>query len=196
MTTPHQSRRRAMITILAGLALSTASCSTGPSDSATPPTIPSLASYGLTGLDAPQVIEKLDTMLAADRPSDLLASVQPTELIVSSSAQSLTLTMPDETFYLSVAPYLTTTHPCQFHSLTTCQGELDNAQVHVTVTDTATGNTLINEPRTTYDNGFLGLWLPRDISAHLTIDHGDKSATATISTGVQDPTCLTTMKLT
>ncbi|WP_308161454.1 CueP family metal-binding protein [Dietzia psychralcaliphila] len=61
--------------------------------------------------------------------------------------------------------------------------------------DTATGDTLIEEPRTTYDNGFLGLWLPRDISAILTINHEGRSATAPISTGEQDLTCLTTMQL-
>ncbi|MFS4491238.1 CueP family metal-binding protein, partial [Dietzia kunjamensis] len=47
----------------------------------------------------------------------------------------------------------------------------------------------------TYDNGFLGLWLPRGITATLTIDHDGRTATAPISTGDDDLTCLTTMQL-
>ena len=43
------------------------------------------------------------------------------------------------------------------------------AQFDVTVTDAA-GRTILDETRTTYDNGFLGFWLPRDITATLTID--------------------------
>ena len=68
-------------------------------------------------------------------------------------------------------------------------------EVHVTVTDNASGDTLIDEPRITYDNGFLGLWLPRGITATLTIDHDGRTATAPISTGDDDLTCLTTMQL-
>jgi hypothetical protein len=156
-----------------------------------------LESYGLAGLDATQIIEKLDAMPVADRPDDLIASVQPNELVLTSGDESLaTIPMPDDQFYLAVAPYDTSTHPCQFHSLTTCLGEIATEEMHVTVTDTATGDILIDEPRTTYDNGFLGLWLPRDVTGVLTIDYDGKSATVPIATGDQDLTCLTTMRLT
>ena len=198
MTIRHHSRRRVASAFLAAAALTFAGCSTGPSENAsTEPPNPSLESYGLAGLDAPQIINKLDTMPVADRPDDLIASVQPTELVLTSSDEGLaTMPMPDDQFYLSVAPYNTSTHPCQFHSLTTCRGEMATEEVHVTVTDTATGDILIDEPRTTYDNGFLGFWLPRDITATLTIDYDDKSATVPIATGDLDLTCLTTMRLT
>lgn len=69
-------------------------------------------------------------------------------------------------------------------------------EVHVTVTDTATGDILIDEPRTTYDNGFLGLWLPRDVTGELTIEHEGATATAPIATGEDDLTCLTSAQLT
>lgn len=156
-----------------------------------------MESYGLAGLDATQIIEKLDTMPVADRPDDLIASVQPTELVLTSNDESLaTLPLPDDQFYLSVAPYNTSTHPCQFHSLATCLGEMAAEEVHVTVTDTATGDILIDEPRTTYDNGFLGLWLPRDVTGELTIEHEGATATAPIATGEDDLTCLTSAQLT
>ena len=197
MTIRHHSRRRVASAFLAAAALTFAGCSTGPSENASrEPPNPSLESYGLAGLDAPQIINKLDTMPVADRPDDLIASVQPTELVLTSSDEGLaTMPMPDDQFYLSVAPYNTSTHPCQFHSLTTCRGEMATEEVHVTVTDNASGDTLIDEPRTTYDNGFLGLWLPRGITATLTIDHDGRTATAPISTGDDDLTCLTTMQL-
>lgn len=196
MNTTHSTRRQAAIALVTAAALTLTGCSPGPAENAVPNSTPASSEhYDLAGLDAPQIINTLDTMPVADRPDDLIASVQPTELRVDSEVKSLTLPMPDDQFYLSVAPYYTSTHPCRFHSLTTCLGEITNEQMHVTVTDNASGDTLIDEPRTTYDNGFLGLWLPRDITATLTIDHDGRTATAPISTGDDDPTCLTTMQL-
>ncbi|WP_172812183.1 CueP family metal-binding protein [Dietzia sp. 111N12-1] len=197
MITTDTSRRRVASALLAAAALTLAGCSTGPADNAPTGTpTASLESYGLAGLDAPQIIEKLDAMPVADRPDDLIASVQPNELVLTSGDESLaTIPMPDDQFYLAVAPYDTSTHPCQFHSLTTCLGEIATEEMHVTVTDTATGDILIDESRTTYDNGFLGLWLPRDVTGVLTIDYDGKSATVPIATGDQDLTCLTTMRL-
>ncbi|WP_404851285.1 hypothetical protein [Dietzia kunjamensis] len=105
MNTTRPARRRAAIAFLTAGALTLAGCSTGPADNAVPKPPPaSLKSYGLAGLDAAQIIEKLDTMPVADRPEDLLASVQPTELRVNSEVRSLTLSMPEDQFYLSVAP--------------------------------------------------------------------------------------------
>lgn len=197
MITTHPTPRRTAIALLAAGALALAGCSTAndpAQEAASPPA--SLETYGLAGLDAPQIIDKLDTMPVADRPAGLIASVQPTELSLNTGGEELaTLPMPGDEFYLSVAPYENRTHSCHFHSLTTCLGEMAGEQVHVTVTNTATGQTLIDEPRTTYDNGFLGLWLPRDITATLTIDHDGKTATSPIATGDQDLTCLTTMQL-
>ena len=43
---------------------------------------------GLAGLDAPAIIEKLDTMPVTDRPDDLIASVQPSELVLTSNDQT------------------------------------------------------------------------------------------------------------
>ncbi|WP_206680917.1 CueP family metal-binding protein [Dietzia sp. E1] len=197
MNTTHSTRRRAAIALVAAAALTLTGCSPGPAENAVPNWPPaSLEHYDLAGLEAPQIINTLDTMPVADRPNDLIASVQPTELVLTSGDESLeTIPIPEDQFYLSVAPYYTSTHPCRFHSLTTCLGEIANEQVHVTVTDNASGDTLIDEPRITYDNGFLGLWLPRGITATLTIDHDGRTATAPISTGDDDLTCLTTMQL-
>ena len=153
--------------------------------------------YGLTDMDARGVIERLDTMPVAERPDTLLASVQPTELVLTDTAGGsiATLPMPDEQFYLAVAPYEDQTHDCLFHSLTTCLGEMAGEPVDITVTDEA-GQTVLDETRTAYDNGFVGLWLPRDLTGTLTVEYDGKSSTVPIATGDDDLTCLTTAHLT
>lgn len=156
-----------------------------------------LAAHGLAGADARQVIDTLDAQPVAERPSDLIASVRPGQLLLSDGqGQEAPLPMPTDAFYLSVAPYVSGTHECFFHSLTTCRGELANTPVHVTVTDDSTGRVLVEEDMSTFDNGFVGLWLPRGIEATLTISSDGRSATTGISTsGDEDPTCLTTLEL-
>ena len=71
--------------------------------------------------------------------------------------------MPSDEIYVSAAPYQSQTHDCYYHSPTGCLGELRNADVAVTVTDTATGEVIVDEDTRTLDNGFVGIWLPRGI---------------------------------
>ena len=154
-----------------------------------------LAAHDLVGLDVGEVIERLDAMPVADRPDDLLASVEPDALLLrDTTGRESRLPMPDDAVYISVAPFREQTHECHFHSLTTCLGELRNAPVHVKVTG-ADGQVLVDADKTTYDNGFVAVWLPRDISATLTITRDGKTATQPISTGPQDATCITTAQL-
>ena len=156
-----------------------------------------LAAHGLEGLDAREVIERLDTMAVEGRPKDLMASVRPDELVLSDpSGREERLAMPRDEVYVSVAPYRDQTHECHFHSLTTCLGELRDEAVSVRLTD-ADGKVLVDEARRTYDNGFVGLWVPRGLRASLTIEHGDRRSTVPISTrSADDATCVTTMQLT
>lgn len=157
-----------------------------------------LTEHGLDGLNAREIIERLDTMPVTDRPDELMASVQPGQLALTDERHSTgaTLPMPDNEFYVSVAPYAEQTHECYFHSLTTCLGELQNTDIEVTVIDTATNKTVLDETLTTYGNGFVGLWLPRGIDATLEITADGRTATQAISTRQDDPTCLTALQLT
>lgn len=199
MNTTHRFPRRAAVALLAAGALTLAGCSTGTSENAaTAPPTAALESYGLTGLDAPEIIEELDTMPVADRPDDLIASVQPSELVLTSDTDGVTtLPIPEDRFYLSVAPYQQRTHDCYFHSLTTCLGELSGEQVDVTVTDQQSGEVVLEETRTTFDNGFTGIWLPRDLQGTIEVSHAGRTASAPISTVHDDDlTCLTTLELT
>ena len=196
-------RRNALAAVfVAILALVLAGCAITPSGPA-PSSVSSqtserefLADHGLSGLDVRQVIERLDTMPVADRPTDLLASVQPEALVLTDDQERETrLRLPEDEVYISIAPYRDQTHDCYFHSLTTCLGELASEEVQVTLTG-ADGEVIIDEARQTYDNGFIGLWVPRDTEVTLTIEHEGQEANARISTmNDDDPTCITTMRL-
>ncbi|QZY50602.1 CueP family metal-binding protein [Leucobacter tenebrionis] len=155
-----------------------------------------LEEYDLDGLDAREIIERLDTMPVAERPAGLIASVQPDTLLLTDTAENETVfEMPEDEFYVSFAPYVDQTHDCYFHSLTTCLGELSGEDIEITVTDEADGSVILDESRQTYDNGFAGVWLPRGIDATLTVERDGRTATAQLSTGGEDPTCLTTLEL-
>ncbi len=196
--------RRPILAVTAALALTlVAGCTAsggapgadGDGASSTTATQPSAASHPLIdGLGATAVVDTLEALPVAERPDDLMVSVRPDMLVVTDAYGEREQPLPDDLFYLSVAPYLTSNHDCYFHSLTTCRGELGGAVVQVrAVSDD--GQTLLDETRTAADNGFVGLWLPRDISGTLTLTVDGSSATADFSTGADDPTCVTTMQL-
>lgn len=202
----------AALTVSAALTLGACAADTNPTETTRPSTSstpaaptsppatgnPILTKHGLEGLDARQIIAELDAMAVADRPRDLMASIRPDELILTDEqGRKVSVPMPKDEFYVSVAPYVTQTHDCYFHSLTTCRGELSNTDIQVQVTNDATGETVVDETLQTFDNGFAGLWLPRDLDATLTVASAGRDASIPISTnGADDPTCLTTVKLT
>jgi hypothetical protein len=148
-------------------------------------------------MDGRTVVDTLDRTPVASRPTTLRASVRPGELLLSEvdSDQQTSVDLPDDLFYLAVAPYIEKTHDCYFHSLTTCRGELAGRTMHVTITERGTGKVLVDTDTTTFDNGFIGFWLPSGIDATITIAYEEYTATTDISTGPDDPTCLTTMRL-
>ncbi|MBO1903134.1 CueP family metal-binding protein [Leucobacter weissii] len=206
---PHTTKpRRLNMIVAATITLAAALVLTGcATTSSTEPPSPStssqasdtdfLAAHDLDGLDAAQVIERLDTMPVADRPADLIASVQPDALVLTDDQERETqLPMPDDEVYISIAPYRDQTHDCYFHSLTTCLGELANTEVQVTLTG-EDGDVLVDDVRQTYDNGFIGIWVPRGTTATLTVEYDGQAGTADISTmNSDDPTCITTLQLT
>ncbi|MFT3889348.1 MAG: CueP family metal-binding protein [Arachnia sp.] len=157
-----------------------------------------LADLDIEGLDAVAIIDRLDKTPLAERPQGVLASVRPNELVLTDAAEEeRTVPMPDDAFYVSLAPYVTQTHECYFHSLLSCVGELRNTEVSVTITDAANGEVVLDKELTTFDNGFLGVWLPRDLDATVTVAYDGKTATAPISTeGDEAATCITTLQLT
>ncbi|GHH99869.1 hypothetical protein AM1BK_34120 [Neobacillus kokaensis] len=80
------------------------------------------------------------------------------------------------------------------HSLTGCQGELANKEFKLYIED-EDGNVIRDEMVKTPANGFIDLWLPRDKSYQIKIEHEGKKVEQEISTFEKDPTCITTMQL-
>lgn len=157
---------------------------------------PVLAAYGITQTTTTDVIDALDQTLVEDRRSDLMASVRVDELLLTTAdGAEHTLDIPDDTFYLSLTPYVNQTHECFYHSLTTCKGELSAVEVEAEIV-TDDGEVLVDGTHTTFDNGFVGFWLPRDIDGTLTVTYDGKTGQTPIATDAEAPTCLTTLQLT
>lgn len=187
------------LVLVAVAALVVAGCSSLSSDEPAAPTSGGsiLDVYDLDGLDARQVIDRLESTPVDARARDLRASVRPGQLLLSDtrSGASTALDLPTEQFYLSIAPYVDTTHDCFHHSLTTCRGELAAKPIHVSITDRTTGEPLVDRTVRTFDSGFAGFWLPSGIDATLRVEYGGRTGSADVSTGPGDPTCLTTLHL-
>lgn len=153
-----------------------------------------LRDFGLDGMDTREVIDHLDRLGGDDRPTDLMASIRTDEVVLSDGTRETTLPMPADELYVSMAPYVDQTHDCFFHSLTTCQGELVNADVDILVRDDQ-GEVVLEETTTTYANGFVGVWLPRDLTGTVALTVDGRSVEAPLSTTADSATCLTGLQL-
>ena len=204
-------RALAIVTATVAVTVGVSACSATPEDAPEPTEAPAaqespatstaadeiLAAHGLEGLTTREVIDTLDATPLDERADDLMASIRPDALLLTSAdGTEASLPMPEDAFYVSIAPYVETTHDCYFHSLTTCTGELGGEELDVVVTDLATGEVLVDEALTAQPNGFVGLWLPRDLEVDVQIQRDGLAASTTLSTAdVEDATCVTTMQL-
>lgn len=154
-----------------------------------------LNTYDLDDMDAVEIIDHLDRLETAERPADLIASVYPDELVLTDNRQEVVLDLPQNLSYLSIAPYVEQTHDCFYHSLTTCQGELSNATVDVEITDSTTGDVVVDEQVATFDNGFVGFWVPSDIDGTIEISYDGRTGTSDFTTTDEGATCITDLQL-
>lgn len=154
-----------------------------------------LNTYDLDDMDAVEIIDHLDRLETAERPADLIASVYPDELVLTDNRQEVVLDLPQNLSYLSIAPYVEQTHDCFYHSLTTCQGELSNATVDVEITDSTTGDVVVDEQVATFDNGFVGFWVPSDIDGTIEISYDGRTGTSDFTTTDEGATCVTDLQL-
>lgn len=153
-----------------------------------------LRDFGLDGMDTREVIDHLDRLGGDERPTDLMASIRTDEVVLSDGTRETTLPMPADELYVSMAPYVDQTHDCFFHSLTTCQGELVNADVDILVRDDQ-GEVVLEETKTTYANGFVGVWLPRDLTGTVVLTVDGRSVEAPLGSTADSATCLTGLQL-
>lgn len=123
------------------------------------------------------------------------ASITSHQLIVTEEDDNeSTYELPEDEFFVSIAPYIEDTHPCAIHSLTGCQGEMVEEEFHVYIED-EDGNEIVNETMQSLENGFIDLWLPRDKTYNTTITYDDKTVESEFSTFENDDTCIASMQL-
>lgn len=126
---------------------------------------------------------------------DVQAAITSDELIITDENDvETTYPLPEDKFFVSIAPFETVTHPCEIHSLTGCQGEMVEETFMVEVIDSE-GNLVMEEKLQTMENGFIDLWLPRHEDYQVRMTHDGKTAEGIISTADGAQTCITTMQL-
>ncbi|EDP8626890.1 hypothetical protein G6D98_004162 [Salmonella bongori] len=151
-----------------------------------------LAQHGLAGKTVEQIVDTID-QTPQNRPLPYSASITSTELKLADGEQIYTLPLGDK-FYLSFAPYEWRTHPCFNHSLSGCQGEMADKTFKVKITDNK-GDVILDKPMKSYQNGFIGVWLPRNMEGTVEVSYNGKTASHAISTKDESQTCLTELQL-
>ena len=109
--------------------------------------------------------------------------------------------IPDDQHMLSIAPWVTYTHPCTYHVPTGCTGELFGKEMKVTAVDTDSGEVVLDQTVTTQHDGFIDFWVPSSRHLEFTFEYQDKqfghlTSTEVLSTYPGERTCITTMQLT
>ncbi|MGM1049278.1 MAG: CueP family metal-binding protein [Bacillota bacterium] len=126
---------------------------------------------------------------------NVTASITSHELIVTDNGKKTSFDLPEDEFFVSIAPFIENTHECAIHNLTGCQGELAEKNFDVLIQDEE-GTVVMDETITSLENGFIDLWLPRDRTYLVKIEYDGKSVESEIDTFKDDNTCITTMQLT
>ncbi|MDR7472801.1 MAG: CueP family metal-binding protein [Armatimonadota bacterium] len=101
---------------------------------------------------------------------------------------------PAGDFYVALAPYLTTTHPCTYHVKGSCQGELAGATFRYWLRSTD-GTVSRSGVVRAGDDGFVELWVPPHKRYVITFAYQGRRGTGTFSSFPRDPTCITTIRL-
>jgi len=147
----------------------------------------------LEGLDARQAMALANTW-KWDQPGVESFVDQTKVSFTFPSGRKKSVRLPEKEMVIAVAPYINQTHPCEIHYMSGCQGELVETPVRVEVI-ARNGETVVDEILTTQKNGFVELWLPRNQTFEVTVEHGDRRARGTIATFDDSDTCITTFKL-
>lgn len=137
----------------------------------------------------------VDEYSAGNFTDDHTASISSTELIITNNDESQEVyDLPEDEFFVSIAPFETETHECDIHSLTGCQGELNDVDFDVFI-ENEDGEVIVDETMNAGKNGFVDVWLPRDHTYDVKIEHDGKTVESELSTFADDGTCITTMQL-
>lgn len=106
------------------------------------------------------------------------------------------VTLPGDEAYVAVAPYVKSTHPCNVHYISSCRAELAGTPFTVTA-KTDDGRVVFRDELTSRPNGFVELWLPRDLDLTLTIEAPSLglAGEGRASTRPGSRTCITDIRL-
>lgn len=115
-------------------------------------------------------------------------------LLVGDGTQQYEIPLSGDKFYVSVAPYINKTHRCVDHSLSGCRGEMVKQPFHVKVTDEKQ-QVIMDKDISSYENGFFGLWLPRNQAMQIEVTQPGYIGKEVISTNDDSQTCITTLRL-
>lgn len=145
-------------------------------------------------LDESEIKELVYQYSVGNMPDDNV-SINASQLIITDgTGNESSYTLPEKDFFVSIAPYMEETHPCTFHNLTSCQGEMVDVDFDFYI-ENQNGTVVLDESINSGSNGFIDLWLPRDNTYQIIISHEDKMAKAEFSTFSSDITCITTMQM-
>lgn len=154
-----------------------------------------LAACGTSSENTDDVRTLIDEYSAGNFTDNHNVSESSSDLIITNEDDSQeTYDLPEDDFFVSIAPFENQTHACDIHSLTGCQGELVDADFNLLIKNEA-GEVVIDETKNSGAIGFIDLWLPRDDTYDVKIEYDGKKVASVISTYDGDNTCITTMQL-
>ncbi len=157
------------------------------------PTLPPPTPEALKGVDAVRAMEIANGW--GLQRAKVQSFVTPEAVNFSFDGEkTVKIALPKDRMVIAIAPYLTYTHPCKTHYMSSCRGELTQTPVRV-VAKTQDGKVIYQGINNTLENGFLELWLPRNLSLQVTLETQGRSATGPIATFNNSDTCVTTFQL-
>ncbi|MHB8097112.1 MAG: CueP family metal-binding protein [Erysipelotrichaceae bacterium] len=148
-----------------------------------------LNQLGLEKTEIKEVVNILDQRI--DEPTNVGARITGDKLFLYDNEKEYSLDLPTDSFFVSIAPYINEVHPCTIHNLVSCRGEIFNQTMRIRIID-ENNQIIIDEERTTQDNGFIGIWLPKGINATLNVEYDGLTVEYPISTFSESDTCITT----
>jgi hypothetical protein len=146
-----------------------------------------LEKFDLSNISIIEMVDKLEGV-----EKGLLNTTINTEYVVINDGDTTAkVKIPEDKFFLAFAPYINETEPCSEYNLTTCQGELANQTFLVEIIS-PNGDPIVKQEMTSLDNGFVSIWLDKNIEANLIVTYNNLRATAFITTFDDSNTCITT----
>lgn len=145
---------------------------------------------GLTAIEALEFANKWKT----SNPNITSYITADSLIIQFQDKNKIEIPLPQDSMMIAIAPYVENTHTCATHFISGCQGELTDVPVKVLAVKDD-GTVLIDSTMITMSNGFIELWLPRDINFTLTIESMNRRAKEILTTFSDSNTCITTMQL-